>query len=100
MREYEIYIPKQTGSGKAIEPATLERVKQKLIEVFGGYTHFDQRLEGAWRVGSAVFYDEITIVRVLDDENRAFDIRALKNALETELEQKEMLIVTRSVETI
>jgi hypothetical protein len=99
-REYEIYLPSKGPNGALISPAEIAKIKAKLAEGFGGYMHFQQRCEGAWKVGPVTFYDEITIVRVLDDGSSNFDMAAFRKNLETELQQEEVLIVKRTVGTI
>ena len=98
--EYEIYLPHKRADGTLVSEKEIDKIKSKLTETFGGYTHFNQRCEGAWRVGRVTFYDEITIVRVLDDGTANFDMSAFRKTLEADLMQEEVLIVARSVETI
>ena len=100
MQEYEIYLPTTHNDGSAVDPAEIERVKATLTTAFGGYTHFNQRSEGAWRMGGVTFRDEVTIVRVLDDGTSGFDMKAFKTQLEAALRQDTVLIVAREVRTI
>jgi hypothetical protein len=100
MREFEIYLPTTTNDGARVDPAETERIKHLLVETFGGYTHLDQRFEGAWRIGGVTFHDQVTIVRVLDDGRAAFDMPALKRSIEAALKQQEILIVERDVRVV
>ena len=100
MREYELYLPTTTNDGRRIDPAVIQRIKDTLAEIFGGYTHLDQRVEGAWRIGGVTLHDAVTIVRVLDDGTTAFDMAAFKRLLEATLEQQQVLIVARTVDTV
>lgn len=100
MRELEIYLPTTTNEGARIDPAEIERIKHLLVETFGGYTHLDQRFEGAWRIGGVTFHDQITIVRVLDDGRASFDMPSFKRAIETRLQQQQILIVERDVRVV
>jgi hypothetical protein len=97
MRELEIYLPTMTNRGTPIAPAEIERIKETLVQAFGGYTHLNQRFQGAWRMGGVVLHDEVTIVRVLDDGTAPFDIAAFKASLEARLDQEEILIIARNV---
>jgi hypothetical protein len=53
--------------------ARIECIKELLEKTSGGYTHLNQRSEGAWQMGGATLRDEVTIVRVLDDGSAKFD---------------------------
>jgi hypothetical protein len=68
----------------------------------GGVTFFPQPNEGLWRMGPVTFRDQIVIFRVLSakvrDARRFF--RTLKGELKTELEQEEILVVEKDVETL
>ena len=100
MKEFEIYIPTKHNDGTPTDSAAIERVKRTLAGAFGGYTHLQQRSEGAWSMGGVTFRDEVTIVRVLDDGSAAFDMRGFKKSLERSLAQQSVLIVEREVSVI
>src|SRR5215213_7116643 len=97
MKEYEIYLPSTYNDGTPIESQLIDRLKQKLADAFGGYTHQRSRSEGAWKLGGVVFRDEVTIVRVLDHGSTGFDMGAFKREVETALRQESVLIVEREV---
>ena len=100
MQEFEIYLPTKQNDGTEVDPAEIERIKATLTKAFGGYTHLNQRSEGAWRIGGVTFIDEVTIARVLDDGSANFDMVAFKKELEAALKQDTVLIVSREVRTI
>lgn len=100
MQEYEIYLPTMRNDGRPLDPAEIERIKATLSRAFGGYTHLNQRSEGAWRMGGVTFHDEVTIVRVLDDGTAEFDMLAFRKELEKRLQQDSVLIVAREVRAI
>lgn len=97
MTEYEIYLPTAENDGTPVDARVVDRLKQSLADAFGGYTHQQSRSEGVWKLGSVVFRDEVTIVRVLDDGSSGFDMRAFKGEVETALRQESVLIVEREV---
>ena len=102
MKEYDLYVPLTYNDGSPIEPKTIERIGQRLLEQFGGVTFFPQPNEGLWRMGSVTFRDQIVIFRVLSANvlrARRF-FKALKQELKTKLEQEEILVVERDVETL
>lgn len=100
MKEYEIYLPTKHNDGSAIDPAEIDRVKGQLAKAFGGYTHLQQRSEGAWSMGGVTFRDEVTIVRVLNDGTKDFDMSGFKSSLEATLKQESVLIVERTVAVV
>lgn len=100
MREFEIYLPMAMNGGAPVDPAEIQRIKDTLADAFGGYTHLDQRFEGAWRMGGVTFYDAVTILRVLDDGTADFDMGAFKASIEAALEQDTILIIARDVRAI
>jgi hypothetical protein len=97
MQEYEIYLPTTLDDGTPVEAAKIQGIKDSLVKAFGGYTHLNQRSEGAWRMGGVTFHDEVTIVRVLDDGSAHFDMTAFKKSIETALQQEAVLIISRQV---
>jgi hypothetical protein len=102
MREYELYVPLCYNDGRAIEQEKLTGLKRRLVEEFGGLTHFPQQNEGLWRVGSFTFRDRIIIFRVLAgeaDKAQAF-FRQLKEHLKRDWDQNDVLIVARDVSAV
>jgi hypothetical protein len=100
MTEFEIYLPAVLEDGTPVNAAEVDRVKERLVEAFGGYTHLQQRHEGAWSMGGVTFRDEVTIIRVLDDGSSKFDMQSFKRDLEARFKQKSILIVRREVALI
>ena len=102
MKEYDLYVPLNYNDGTPVEAKLIERIGQRLLEQFGGVTFFPQTNQGFWRMGSVTFRDEIVIFRVLAGNVRAARrfFRALKQELKAELEQEEILLVEREVETL
>ena len=97
MREYEVYLPTTLNDGTPVDAGKIQGIKNALVKAFGGYTHLTHRSEGAWRMGGVTFYDEVTIVRVLDDGCAHFDMTAFKESIETVLQQDAVLIICRQV---
>jgi hypothetical protein len=102
VKEYDLYVPLTYNDGTPIEPGTIERIGQGLLEQFGGVTFFPQPNKGPWRMGPVTFRDQIVIFRVLSANVRRARryFKALKQELKTELEQEEILVVERDVETL
>ena len=99
MREYELYVPLHYNDGRPIELDKLNRLKHRLLQEFGGLTHFPQENEGVWKVGQFTFRDRIVILRVLAAELQTAErfFRGLKEDLKRDWEQNDFLIVSREV---
>ena len=99
MLEYELYLPLHHNDGRPIDPGKLRDLKKRLVDEFGGLTHFQQENEGLWKIGEHTFRDRIEILRVLaSDEVSAQQYFAqLKADLRRELDQQDFLIVSRQV---
>ncbi len=77
-------------------------MQQQLLDQFGGLAFFPQPNEGFWTVAGITYRDAIVIDRVLTSdaqEARQF-LSALKERLKEELQQEDILIVERDVETL
>jgi hypothetical protein len=102
MLEYELYVPLHHNDGRPIDPQKLKDLKKRLVDEFGGLTHFRQENEGLWRIGDHTFRDRIEIVRVLanDDDAAQAYFAQLKADLNREWGQQDFLIVSRQVTAV
>ncbi len=101
MKEYDVFVPLYYNDGRPIEPAKLDEVQRRL-EAFDGMTFFPEPNHGFWRSGEHTYRDEIVIYRVISplvEDARAF-LRELKDELERDLDQREILIVERDVDVL
>ena len=69
VREYELYVPLHDNEGRPIDEEKLNRLKRRLVDEFGGLTHFPQTNEGLWKVGTHTFRDQIVNLSVLDGDS-------------------------------
>jgi hypothetical protein len=102
MKEFEVYVPLLYNDGKAVETEKLHRLKRRLVEVFGGLTHFLQENEGLWKIGNFTYRDRIVILRVLASDipkAHAF-FSSLKHEMLQEWGQEDVLIIEREVRAI
>lgn len=102
MLEYELYLPLHHNDGRPINPEKLKNLKKRLVDEFGGLTHFRQENEGLWKIGDHTFRDRIEIVRVLASDEAAaqsYFVR-LKEDLTREWGQQDFLIVSRQVAAV
>lgn len=102
MKEYDLYVPLYDNNGTPIDPQKLSALKKRLVDQFGGLTHFPQENEGLWKVGRFTFRDKIVILRVLaSDLLQAQTFFAdLKREMQQAWAQEDVLIVVRDVSTI
>ena len=102
MKEYDLFIPLSYNDGTAIEAQKLRNLQDLLLREFGGLTVFPQPNEGYWRMGEVTYRDEIIIYRVITAKVRSARhfMSRLKQELKKDLDQEEILIIERDVETI
>ena len=102
MKEYDIYIPLNYNDGTPIEARKYQDLQRRLLNHFGGVTFFPQPNKGLWKMADITYRDEIVIYRVIaPDALKARQIlKELKERLKAELEQEEILMVERDVETL
>jgi hypothetical protein len=99
MLEYELYLPLHHNDGRPIDPDKLKNLKKRLVDEFGGLTHFRQENEGIWKIGEHTFRDRVEIVRVLasnEDSAQTYFLK-LKADLARDWNQQDFLIVSRQV---
>ena len=102
MKEYDLFVPLYYNDGRQIEPQKFQALQQQLLEKFGGLTFFPQPNQGLWTMAGITYRDEIVIYRVITpdaQEARRF-WSDFKEWLKQELQQEEILIVERDVETL
>lgn len=102
MKEYDLFIPLYYNDGRPVEPQKFQNLQQQLLDQFGGLTFFPQANEGFWTMAGVTYRDEIVIYRVITSDEREARrfLSDLKEWLKAELQQEEILIVERNVETL
>ena len=102
MKEYDLYIPLSYNDGSPIESRKLVRLRERLLQQFGGVTFFPQSNVGLWTQAGVTYRDEIVIYRVITDKVRAARrfLTQLKKELKRNLKQEEILIVEKDAETL
>lgn len=102
MKEYDLFVPLHYNDGRPVEPQTVQALQQQLRQQFGGFTFFPQPNQGLWTMAGITYRDEIVIYRVITSD--AQEVRRfwseIKERLKQELQQEEILIVERDVETL
>src|SRR5690242_1483540 len=102
MLEYELYVPLHYNDGRPIDPEKLKALKKRLVDEFGGLTHFRQENEGLWKIGDHTFRDRVEILRVLANDEEAAQryFVQLKADLARDWGQQDFLIVSRQVAAV
>lgn len=102
MKEYDLHVPLYYNDGRAIEAKKFQELQQVLLDQFRGLTFFPQPNKGFWKMAEVTYRDEIVVYRVIAaDSSRARRFFTdLKERLKKELDQHEILIVERDIETL
>ena len=102
MKEYDLFVPLYYNDGRPGEAQTFQVLQQQLLDQFGGLTFFPQPNQGFWTMAGLTYRDEIVIYRVItsDAQEAQRFWSDLKERLKQELQQGEILIVERDVETL
>ena len=102
MKEYDLFVPLYYNDGRQVEPQKFQTLQTQLLDQFGGLTFFPQPNQGFWTMAGITYRDEIVIYRVLtSDEQEAHRFLSnLKERLQEEFQQADILIVERDVETL
>ncbi|HWG47116.1 MAG TPA: hypothetical protein VN688_30410 [Gemmataceae bacterium] len=96
-REFDLYVPLHYNDGTPVEDAKLARLRQCLVDRFGGLLDTRQRGAGQWKVGAVTFHDEIVIYRLLATEDAIPFFKELKEEMKREFQQEDVLIVVRKI---
>jgi hypothetical protein len=94
----EILLPKQTGDGKPVTQEWFEEFLKELAEKFGGATSFLRSPGlGLWRSGGGTDHDTIAVIEVMTDQLAPNYWRDLRERLERELAQEELVIRAQGI---
>ena len=89
----ETLLPKKTGDGQPVTQELFEGLLKELIGRFGGATSFARAPGlGLWRSGGETERDTIAVMEVMTEELSQGYWRALREKLERELSQDEIVI--------
>ncbi|MBV8918319.1 MAG: hypothetical protein JOZ76_09505 [Bradyrhizobium sp.] len=89
----QILLPRQTGEGEPIPQTWFEQLLKELTEQFGGVTSFLRTPgQGMWQSGRETERDNIAVVEVMTEVLVPEFWRSLRERLEKELSQEEIVI--------
>lgn len=102
MKEYDLHVPLYYDDGRPIEAKKFQDLQQSLLDQFRGLTFFPQPNKGFWKMAEVTYRDEIVVYRVIaaDTSQARRFFTDLKERLKRELDQHEVLIVERDIETL
>lgn len=93
-----ILLPKETGNGEPVAQEWFENFLKELTAKFGGATSFVRAPgQGLWRDGGETERDSIAVVEVMAEELAQDYWRKLRERLESELSQEEIIIRAQQI---
>ena len=102
MHLVQLLLPLRDNDGQPYPRAMLDRVRNELIERFGGVTaYLRSPAEGAWKEDeTSVSHDDMAIIEVMTDTLDAAWWRDWRGALERTFRQKEIVIRASRIERL
>ncbi|MBR1251760.1 hypothetical protein JQ609_33205 [Bradyrhizobium sp. AUGA SZCCT0169] len=94
----EILLPKETGKGQPIGQHWLDCFLKELSDRFGGATSFLRAPgQGLWQSGGGTEKDSIAVVEVMVEEIDSSYWQTLRERLQRELSQEEIIIRAQEI---
>jgi hypothetical protein len=94
----QILLPKERGDGEPVSQRWFEDFLEELTGKFGGATSFVRAPgQGLWRSGDETERDNIAVIEVMAAKLAPEFWRALRERLERELSQKEIVIRAQEI---
>jgi hypothetical protein len=94
----QMLLPKQTGRGEPIGRDWFDRLLKELTDEFGGATSFLRAPgQGLWQSGGGTEKDSIAVVEVMAERLDPSYWQSLRERLERELSQEEIVIRAQEI---
>jgi hypothetical protein len=94
----QILLPKETGAGQPVSQKWFDAFMKELTDKFGGATSFLRAPgQGLWQSGGATEKDRIAVVEVMVEQIDPAFWRSLRETLERELSQEEIIIRAQEI---
>ena len=94
----QILLPKQTGKGEPIGKHWFDRFLKELTDEFGGATSFLRAPgQGLWQSGGGTEKDSVAVVEVMAERLDPSYWQSLRERLERELSQEEIIIRAQEI---
>ena len=101
MHLVEILLPLFDNHGKRLSPELYAKVREELVETFGGLTAFSRSpAEGVREEGGERSHDDIVIFEVMSDTLDRGWWRGFRERLESAFQQDEIVVRAREVERL
>jgi hypothetical protein len=101
MHLIEILLPLSDGKGRPFGREPFDRVREELVERFGGLTAFTRSpAEGLWEEGGKRAHDEIVVFEVMADWIDRSWWRGYRAELERRFGQQEIVIRAREIDRL
>ena len=97
----EIFVPLVRGDGEPVDKRYLADLERELTERFGGVTAFTRApARGRWSDGGRVETDDVVIYEVMAQALDRPWWRELRERLEQDLDQEEVVIRSHAIERL
>lgn len=94
----QILVPTQTGKGAPVSKEWFDKFLQELTDKFGGATSYVRApAHGLWRSGDTTERDDIAVVEVMAAKLAPEFWRSLRERLQRELSQEEIVIRAQEI---
>ncbi|MGL9622340.1 hypothetical protein QRQ56_30600 [Bradyrhizobium sp. U531] len=94
----QILVPKETGRGRPVTKNWFDEFLQELTDKFGGATSFVRSPgQGLWRSGDTTERDDVAVVEVMAAKLAPEFWASLRQRLERELAQEEIVIRAQEI---
>lgn len=94
----QILVPKETGKGEPVSKEWFNKFFKELTDEFGGATSFIRAPgEGLWRSGGTTERDSVVVVEVMTAKLAPEFWRSLRERLQRELSQEELIIRAQEI---
>lgn len=94
----QMLLPKQTGRGEPIGKDWFDRLLKELTDEFGGATSFLRAPgQGLWQSGGGTEKDSIAVLEVMAERLDPSYWQSLRERLERELSQQEIVIRAQEI---
>ena len=101
MHLIEILLPLTDNEGRRFDPKLYAAVREELVETYGGLTAFSRSpAEGVWEADGGRSRDDIVVFEVMSDYLDRAWWRRLRERLERDFRQEEIVVRAREVERL
>ena len=101
MHLIEILLPLRDNEGRPFPAEMYAQLREELVEAFGGLTAFSRSpAEGVWEEGGERSRDDIVVIEVMSDYLDRAWWRRLRERLEAEFRQEEIVVRARQAERL